>query len=65
MLRPRAGAPALSAVCEKEHLECGSMGEWTPQKVRCVPMTGSRFLMCAVKHEGKQSGLLLSVCGHM
>lgn len=35
------------AVCEKERLECGSMGKCTPQRARRgVPVTGMRFLVC-------------------
>lgn len=52
MLRPWL---CPSTACEKERLECGSMGKWTPQRARCaVPVTNTRFLMCAVKLEREQ-----------
>lgn len=41
------------------------MGEWTPQRLGVVSsLTGTQFLVCALKHEGKQNGLLLSVWSH-
>lgn len=30
----------------KRSILSGSMGERTPQRVRCVPAAGTRFLMC-------------------